>query len=136
MWISPRPDREAEVRAVVEGLGLDSGAMSFTARFAAVGSEQEMVSRAWELDVVAAQYAGFVGTFGGLRPASAHDTMLTQTRLVHEWRRFPFLDPRLPAELLPDGWIGDHARELFVTRHAEWAAGAQRRWRELTDAHQ
>jgi phenylacetic acid degradation operon negative regulatory protein len=131
MWISPLPAREAEVLSVVEGLGLDDGAMSFTARFAAVGSEQEMVRRAWDLDVVAAQYAGFVGTFGDLRPVSAHDTMLAQARLVHEWRRFPFLDPRLPGELLPAGWIGDQARALFADRRAEWAPAAQGRWREL-----
>jgi phenylacetic acid degradation operon negative regulatory protein len=132
MWISPLPSREAEVRAVVEGLGLDTGAMSFTARFAAVGSEQEMVRRAWDLDAVAAQYTGFVDAFDDPRPASPHDTMLAQTRLVHEWRRFPFLDPRLPAELLPKAWIGDQARELFDARHADWATGAQLRWRELT----
>ncbi|MDN3351249.1 PaaX family transcriptional regulator C-terminal domain-containing protein [Actinomadura sp. DC4] len=131
MWISPLPEREAEALAVVEGLGLGGGAMSFTARFAAVGSQPEMVGRAWDLDAVAAQYAGFVGTFGDLRPATAHDTMLAQSRLVHEWRRFPFLDPRLPAELLPDAWIGDRARELFAELHAEWAPGALRRWREL-----
>lgn len=132
MWISPRPDREAEVHAVVQELGLNEGAMSFTARFAAVGSEPEMVRRAWDLDVVAAQYADFVETFETLRPASDQDVMLAQTRLVHEWRRFPFLDPRLPAGLLPEGWIGDRARELFAARHAEWAPGAQRRWDELT----
>jgi phenylacetic acid degradation operon negative regulatory protein len=132
MWISPLPSRESEVRAVVEGLGLDAGAMSFTARFAAVGSEQEMVRRAWDLDAVAEQYAGFVGTFDDPQPSSPHDTMLAQTRLVHEWRRFPFLDPRLPAELLPKAWIGDQARELFDARHADWTTGAQLRWRELT----
>jgi phenylacetic acid degradation operon negative regulatory protein len=132
MWISPLPSRESEVRAVVEGLGLDSGAMSFTARFAAVGSEQEMVRRAWDLDAVAAQYAGFVGAFDDPQPSSPHDVMLAQTRLVHEWRRFPFLDPRLPAELLPKAWIGDQARELFADRHADWTTGAQLRWRELT----
>jgi phenylacetic acid degradation operon negative regulatory protein len=131
MWISPRPDREAEVHAVVQGLGLDAGAMSFTARFAAIGSEPEMVRRAWDLDIVAAQYAAFVETFDALRPAD-QETMLAQTRLVHEWRRFPFLDPRLPAGLLPKDWIGDRARELFAARHAEWAPGAQRRWDELT----
>lgn len=132
MWISPLPDREAEVRSVVGGLGLDQGAMSFTARFAAIGSEPEMVRRAWDLDVVAARYTDFVDAFSGLRPATDHDTMLAQTRLVHEWRRFPFLDPRLPAELLPADWIGDRARELFAARHADWATGAQCRWREFT----
>ncbi|WP_345470283.1 PaaX family transcriptional regulator [Actinoallomurus oryzae] len=132
MWISPMPAREPEVLSVVKGLGLDQGAMSFTARFAAVGSEHEMVRRAWDLDAVAAQYAAFVETFGGLEPASAHDTMLAQTRLVHAWRRFPFLDPRLPAALLPEGWIGDQARRLFADRHTEWSEVAQNRWCELT----
>ena len=117
--------------ALCSRLGLDDGAMSFTARFAAVGSEPEMVRRAWDLDVVAARYAGFVAAFGEMSPVGAHETMLAQTRLVHEWRRFPFLDPRLPAELLPADWIGDRARELFTRRHAEWAEAAQRRWREL-----
>lgn len=131
MWISPRPGREEEVRAVVDGLGLDDGAMSFTARFAAIGSESDMVGRAWDLDEVAAQYAGFVDAFGDRAPEGDHETMLAQTRLVHEWRRFPFLDPRLPAELLPDAWIGDRARELFARRHAAWAEAAGRRWHEL-----
>ncbi|MGI5227660.1 PaaX family transcriptional regulator [Actinoallomurus sp. CA-142502] len=132
MWISPMPSREPEVLSVVQGLGLDQGAMSFTARFAAIGSEREMVLRAWDLDAVAAQYAAFAETFGGLQPATAHDTMLAQARLVHEWRRFPFLDPRLPAELLPENWIGDQSRRLFADRHAEWSDVAQCRWRELT----
>jgi phenylacetic acid degradation operon negative regulatory protein len=132
MWISPLAAREAEVRAVIKELGLDAGAMSFTARFAGVGNEQEMVRRAWDLGAVAAAYAAFLDTFAGLRPAGPQATMLAQTRLVHEWRRFPFLDPRLPAELLPEDWIGDRARELFATLHAEWTDTAQRRWRELT----
>lgn len=131
MWISPSSAPEAEVRAVIEGLGLDAGAMSFTARFAGVGSEQAMVRRAWDLDAVAARYDDFVDAFADLRPASPDAVMLAQARLVHEWRRFPFLDPRLPAELLPSAWVGDRARELFAVRHAEWADGAQRRWREL-----
>ncbi len=106
--------------------------MSFTARFAGIGSEPEMVRRAWDLDAVAAQYTNFVGAFGALCPASAADVLLAQTRLVHEWRRFPFLDPRLPAELLPERWIGDQARELFAALHDDWTAPARRRWHELT----
>jgi phenylacetic acid degradation operon negative regulatory protein len=132
MWISPSSAREAEAHAVIEGLGLDAGALSFTGRFAGVGDEHAMVRRAWDLDAVAARYDDFVAAFGDLRPASPDSVMLAQIRLVHEWRRFPFLDPRLPAELLPSGWIGARALDLFTTRHAEWATGAQDRWREMT----
>jgi phenylacetic acid degradation operon negative regulatory protein len=132
MWISPLSEQEAETRSVIEGLGLDFGAVSFTGRFSGVGSEEAMVSRAWDLEAVAARYDEFVKTFEGLRPDSPDAVMLAQTRLVHEWRRFPFLDPRLPPELLPSGWIGARARELFAARHAEWDHAAQALWRELT----
>jgi phenylacetic acid degradation operon negative regulatory protein len=133
MWISPSSTRESEARAVIEGLGLDIGALSFHARFAGVGDEQAMVRRAWDLDAVAARYGDFIEAFEDLRPTSLEATMLAQIRLVHEWRRFPFLDPRLPAELLPPDWIGGHARDLFVSRHAAWADRARRHWRRLTE---
>ena len=55
-----------------------------------------------------------------------------QIHLVHAWRRFPFLDPHLPAELLPDGWAGARAAALFARRHAEWDRPAQEHWASLT----
>ena len=33
--------------------------------------------------------------------------------MLTDWRRLPYLDPGLPAELLPDGWIGIRAADLF-----------------------
>jgi phenylacetic acid degradation operon negative regulatory protein len=48
-----------------------------------------------------------------------------QTLLVHAWRKFPFLDPDLPAELLPSDWPRRRAHELFTGRHAAWAGPAQ-----------
>ncbi len=36
-------------------------------------------------------------------------------RLVHEWRKFLFTDPGLPDELLPAGWPGRAAAELFAS---------------------
>ena len=43
-----------------------------------------------------------------------------QTQLVHEWRKFPFLDPDLPADMLPAGWPRKRAHDLFRERHAQW----------------
>jgi phenylacetic acid degradation operon negative regulatory protein len=34
-------------------------------------------------------------------------------RLLTAWRRLPYLDPGLPAELLPADWHGTRAAELF-----------------------
>jgi len=39
-------------------------------------------------------------------------------RALTDWRRLPYLDPGLPAELLPEGWIGIRAAELFFVLQA------------------
>jgi len=67
-----------------------------------------------------------------MNPATGEAALQAQTRLVHEWRRFPFLDPRLPAQLLPGNWSGAKAADLFHARHAEWHPAAQRHWEYLT----
>jgi phenylacetic acid degradation operon negative regulatory protein len=45
--------------------------------------------------------------------------------MVHAWRKFPFLDPDLPAALLPAGWPRQQAHALFVERHRRWEAKAR-----------
>ncbi|MFF4252707.1 PaaX family transcriptional regulator C-terminal domain-containing protein [Streptomyces sp. NPDC001663] len=131
VWITPRADREAEALGVLKELGLADDAMSFTATYGAVGSEAAMVARAWDLSGVEDRYEAFIDEFTGLHPADGDPVLHSLTLLVHEWRRFPFLDPRLPPKLLPAGWSGARATELFHGRHAEWTTAAQRRWDEL-----
>jgi phenylacetic acid degradation operon negative regulatory protein len=131
MWIAPSAAHEAEARAIIDELGLGGQAMSFTARFAGIGRERAMVERAWNLAAVAARYEEFIATFGRLRPSRPDEVLQAQARLVHEWRRFPFLDPQLPPRLLPPHWSGTRARRLFETRHAEWDQPARQRWNEL-----
>lgn len=131
MWIAPSAAHEAEARAIIDELGLDGQAMSFTARFAGIGRERAMVERAWNLAAVTARYEEFIATFGRLQPAGPDEVLQAQARLVHEWRRFPFLDPQLPPGLLPPHWSGTRARRLFETRHAEWDQPARQRWNEL-----
>lgn len=134
MWVSPHPEREAEVKQVMQDLGLDSTAFSFTGPFAGVGSERSLVERAWDLDDVEARYEAFLDGFTGMRPASGDPMLLAQVGLVHEWRRFPFLDPLLPDDLLPPRWTGQRARKLFDQQHAAWQDGARKRWAQLSAA--
>ncbi|WP_343243884.1 PaaX family transcriptional regulator C-terminal domain-containing protein [Streptomyces sp. SID13726] len=135
VWITPRADREAEAMGVLKELGLADDAMSFTATYGAMGSEAAMVSRAWDLSEVEYRYEVFIDEFTGLRPADDDAVLHAQTMLVHEWRRFPFLDPRLPHKLLPANWSGAKAVALFHRRHAEWNTAALRRWQHLSAAH-
>ncbi|MGW7516074.1 PaaX family transcriptional regulator [Streptomyces sp. NPDC054796] len=131
VWITPHPDREAEALEVLKDLELAADAMSFTASYGAVGSAETMVARAWDLRELEERYEAFIDEFAGLDPRGGDAVLQAQTRLVHEWRRFPFLDPRLPRELLPANWSGAQAAELFHRRHVEWRPVARRRWEEL-----
>lgn len=131
VWISPRTGAETDARRILTDLALPTTAMSFVGRYGALGEQADMVAAAWDLADVADCYERFIGEITGLAPDSPNRVLRAQTRLVHEWRRFPFLDPQLPKQLLPAEWIGARAAELFTDRHARWQPEATRRWREL-----
>ncbi|WP_255823095.1 PaaX family transcriptional regulator C-terminal domain-containing protein [Amycolatopsis sp. GM8] len=132
VWISADTTRQDEADDIVRALELDREAMSFVASYGQIGDEDAMVSRAWDLSALEERYEGFIDEFTGLNPATGGETLQAQTRLVHEWRRFPFLDPQLPVRLLPANWSGVQASELFHRKHVEWRATAQQHWDLLT----
>jgi phenylacetic acid degradation operon negative regulatory protein len=104
---------------------------SFVGPFGAIGSERLVVEQAWDLAEVEAAYEEFLDSFADATPAEPAGVLVHQILLVHAWRRFPFLDPKLPPELLPEEWAGARAAALFDTLHARWADEAQRHWQEL-----
>lgn len=131
VWISPRTAAAAEAKEILGGLDLSDKALSFVAEYGALGNQNDMVAAAWDLAEVECHYEEFIEEFSGLSPRSADDTLVAQIRLVHEWRRFPFLDPQLPRLLLPAHWSGTAATSLFEAKHAEWREPARRRWSQL-----
>ncbi len=76
-------------------------------------------------------YLAFLDAFEGRRAASADEAFAAQVELVQEWRRFPFLDPDLPRELLDHDWPGPRAAAIFHDRHAQWHRQAQQVWDRL-----
>ncbi|CAN5551960.1 PaaX family transcriptional regulator C-terminal domain-containing protein [soil metagenome] len=127
-WITPHLDREREARDVLAALAPPVEATSFVAHHGRIGDERTLVAGAWGgLEALERHYRDFVATFAGADPSSQEEAFVAQTRMVHEWRTFPFLDPGLPEEFLPPGWKGLEARALFQRRHREWA-GAARAW--------
>ncbi|MGI9004634.1 MAG: PaaX family transcriptional regulator [Streptosporangiaceae bacterium] len=132
VWISPDPGRAAEASAILADLGLAGDCMSFVARYGDAGDPRDVVSRAWDLRALGADYAGFIAAFAAAEPAGDDATLAAQTMLVHRWRQFPFADPRLPADLLPGGWPGRQAAEVFRSRHQRWQPAAQRSWHRLS----
>jgi phenylacetic acid degradation operon negative regulatory protein len=124
LWISPHADHEAEVREMAAP-GAGAEILSFRAELGSIGDPARLIAEAWELDAVAAAYRAFLARFGRLRPTTPEAVFRAQTLLVHEWRRFPFLDPDLPERMLPAGWPRSRAHDLFAERHRSWHGGAQ-----------
>jgi phenylacetic acid degradation operon negative regulatory protein len=126
VWITPHLEREREALEALRDLGPSAQATSFVARHGTIGGEQELVVAAWGgLDRLAAHYRAFVDAFARLEPRAPEEVFVAQASLVHQWRKFPFLDPGLPERFLPSGWSGVEAREVFRCRHDLWAETAR-----------
>jgi phenylacetic acid degradation operon negative regulatory protein len=129
LWVTPDVTKQDEVAAVLAAL--DIAAFSFVGGFADVGDVQQLVADSWRLDDVERLYETFLGTFAGTRIGTPAEAFRSQVQLVGQWRRFPFLDPGLPSELLPKRWPRQAAADLFRRRHDRLHAFAQDHWREL-----
>jgi phenylacetic acid degradation operon negative regulatory protein len=130
VWLTPHVEREAELRAAIREAPA-AEATSFVASLGALGRAGDVVAAAWNLGEVRAQYDAFIEDFSAVRAAPAEAAFRTHTLLVHAWRKFPFLDPDLPSELLPTGWPRRRAHELFVVRHSTWGPPARGYFEEL-----
>jgi phenylacetic acid degradation operon negative regulatory protein len=131
VWLSPHPERQSGAQQIIDDLGLRESTLAFIGTLAPMGlREAEIVTKAWDLDGVRAEYEQLIVRYSGLRPPPGDPLLLTHLQLVNEWQRFPFLDPQLPEALLPN-WIGHRAAVVFTQLRAEWSADAHARWREV-----
>jgi len=131
--ISPHVEREAEAARILEQLELDTDAISFRATHGSIGLSKHVITGAWDLDDLAGRYTGFVSDIEGRQPRSDADVFVAHTHLVHEWRRFVYLDPGLPIEFLPDRWIGTTAQQVFDRYYTRWRPRASG-WFEQVNA--
>ena len=134
LWISPDTTHADEVNRVVQELDLVSQSFAWVGPTAGIGEETHLVEAAWDLADVEKRYLAFLDEFQGRRTTSAAEAFVAQVELVQAWRRFPFLDPDLPRELLDHDWPGPRAASLFHERHAQWHRPAQQEWEQLQAA--
>jgi phenylacetic acid degradation operon negative regulatory protein len=143
LWISP----DALNPTVEDGLRtFGVGAMSiFRARHVDLASTSNRDPLdAWDVAAIARQYETFVKRWKPLLPRvragriTGAAAVRNRTEVMDTYRRFPFLDPQLPIELMPAGWPRARARELFVAIYDGLAEPAQEHVRavvaQFTDA--
>lgn len=134
LWVSPEAGLAADVERVVAALGLGAQSFAWVGPGTGIGEEARLVEAAWDLAEVEQRYLAFLDDFDHRCSASATDSFVAQVELVQAWRRFPFLDPDLPRELLDQGWPGVRAATVFHERHAQWDTAAQQEWDRLQGA--
>ncbi|SDH56577.1 PaaX family transcriptional regulator [Nonomuraea jiangxiensis] len=128
LWVVPDAAKEAEVREVIRELDLADRAYAWTGSSAEIGDTAKLISAAWDLDDVEKRYLRFIEDFEGRAVASDRAAFVNQVLLIQEWRRFPFLDPDLPAELLDHAWPGPRAAAVFHDLRNRWHRRAQAEW--------
>lgn len=129
VWITTRTERLAEAEDVLRQAGVTDRQI-FTAEHRG-GDLETLVAQAWDLAGIEKKYEEFLAEFAS---PPAWDPLTRLIELVHAWRRFPSIDPGLPARLLPAGWSGARAAELFAARHATWSPDAMTDWTRLNKA--
>ncbi|GAA1668777.1 PaaX family transcriptional regulator [Citricoccus zhacaiensis] len=132
VWLSPHGERHVQVSEVVRRLGLAESTMSFHGPVDGVGlSEAEIVTKGWDLDSLAQDYAEVYEEFRAPQPQSPDEVLFTEVRAVGQLQRFPFTDPQLPAALLPD-WIGRRVADHIQSLRRRWARDVTERWAEIS----
>jgi phenylacetic acid degradation operon negative regulatory protein len=138
VWLSPhqRSGQVVEDFAAYPAAQLDT----FRSRSAGNEADRDIAARAWDLAALDRDYRDLLTRYSprlaGYRAGALDDraTLVERMGLVYDYRHFPYRDPDLPAELLPDGWPGRQAHEVFLQAHGLLRAPAMRAAAELTGA--
>ncbi|EGL81967.1 transcriptional regulator, PaaX family [Caldalkalibacillus thermarum TA2.A1] len=139
-WISPNP-LEEQVAEMVERYGLDDYVDFFVAENKGPNDNKSLVERCWDLEEINGRYQEFIDHYSKrfvidrnkieMNKMSDEECFVERTKLVHEYRKFLFVDPGLPGELLPDHWLGEHAAALFRDYYQILAKPASRFFEEV-----
>lgn len=135
VMVSPHTSREHAAVRVLEDLDLDAGTFLLKAEATTLTSPDHIIAAAWDVPALADRYKQFTHHFGAANIVSSVDgaaaeSFVALASLVDSWRRFPFEDPEIPAELLGSEWPGRAAKVCFDEQHRAWSQAAQHWWSE------
>jgi phenylacetic acid degradation operon negative regulatory protein len=137
VWVAPGTLASQAMDALGRR-GLDRYADVFAAGHLGPAALAGQVRQWWDLDAIAARYARFTRHYqplatqlasGGPPPARA--AFQAYIPLLASWQQLPYADPGLPLELLPAGWAGVTAADLFSQLNDQLADAAAAHARSL-----
>ncbi|GAA4217113.1 PaaX family transcriptional regulator [Actinocatenispora rupis] len=129
--VAPAHRYDATV-AVLRRLGLESYVDLFRADYLAFTDLRTAIGTWWDLPGLRTQYDEFLAGYRPVlarwrrREPDAHRAaaFADWIEALTVWRRLPYLDPGLPADLLPARWPGAAAADLFAALRDRLAAPA------------
>ncbi|KRF60052.1 PaaX family transcrtiptional regulator [Bacillus sp. Soil745] len=134
-WISPN-DLEKQINRLIEKYDIDEYVDFFISEYKGPKENQTLVEKSWQLEEIENKYEEFIEKYSkqfivhqsiiSRGEMSDADCFVERTNLVHEYRKFLFIDPGLPKELLPSKWNGNHAALLFSQYYQVLAEPASR----------
>lgn len=121
LWILPG-HLDAEVEELLDELG----ARGFTTLFRTSDPRPaaplvQAVTSWWDLTALRSEHERFLASVEELETAAP---FAAYVRLIDSWRVLPYIDPGLPAELLPPDWPGARSIAAFERLSAALAAPA------------
>jgi ring-1,2-phenylacetyl-CoA epoxidase subunit PaaA len=130
LWVSPW-DHGARLDAVLAKHGVEGAVETFASELE--GNDRDLAARAWDLAELRVEHRRFLDDVEPelaetTAPVDDEDAFRRRTLLVHRWRKFLFLDPGLPHQLLPTDWLGDRAAAAFLDLYRLVEPAAWRHW--------
>ncbi|MFI9644886.1 PaaX family transcriptional regulator C-terminal domain-containing protein [Streptomyces sp. NPDC052040] len=123
VWIAPARLYE-ETRHTLQRLHLDGYVDLFRGEHLGFAPTRRAVGRWWDLAAIAGQHRAFLDRHaevlrswearGDTPPEDAYRDYLLA---LDSWRHLPYVDPGLPAELLPGDWPGTRSAAVFRALH-------------------
>ena len=120
VWVAPGTAYD-ETLAALERQGLATYTELFRGDYLGSGPAAARVEEWWDLPSIAVLYDEFLAEHSGLARVREPDpagAFAAYVPMLTAWRRLPYLDPGIPLDLLPAGWPGEKAGELFATLDA------------------
>jgi phenylacetic acid degradation operon negative regulatory protein len=139
VWTAPGALAD-EVAGALERQGLGHYVDLFRGEHLGYVPLAERVREWWDLPGIETRYAEFLAAHRSLarrvalQPPSGGEAFAAYVRTLTAWRRLRYLDPGLPLELLPAGWKGIAAAELFERLHTVLGPPAEAHARDVIRA--
>ena len=118
LWIAPARMRAAAQRAVAE-LGLEAHTAVFVGAYHGTQDLTALLYGSWDLDAIDRSYGDFATEHAAAadaaerQPPDPERAFTTYLSVLDQWRKLPFRDPGLPAEVLAPDWSGPRATAVF-----------------------